>query len=275
MSTQTLTTSQTKRPDVATDPPHWLLIAIGAAFGLAALGLAFWPGATMVDRMRVLVSGICAQIPTHILRPGGVPLPLCSRNTGIYLGLMTGVGALVARGRWRSAAMPRGGVALVLLGFVALMGIDGFNSLFVDLGLPHLYQPNNFLRLATGLLCGMAMAAFLVPVVNSMLWRRPDPAPAYASFRFLLPLALVLALDFALVASQASWLLYPIAIVSVAGVVLAWTLITLTFVTVFTGRTGRYLRLPQVVPIGALALALAVVELLALAMTKQSLLGTM
>jgi uncharacterized membrane protein len=274
MSTQTIATPQITRPNATIDPPRWLLIAIGAACGIAVLGLAFWPGATMVDRLRALTSGICAQIPTHILRPGGVPLPLCSRNTGIYLGLMTGVGALIARGRWRSATLPTGWVALVLLGFVGLMGIDGFNSLFVDVGLPHLYQPNNLLRLTTGLLCGTAMAAFLAPTANSMLWRRPDPQPAYDSLRFLLPLAPVLLLDFGLAAWQAGWLLYPIALVSVTGVVLAWTLINLTFITVFTGRTGRYQRLVQIVPIVAIALVLAVAELLALAVMKHSLLGT-
>src|SRR6185437_6491608 len=114
----------------------------------------------------------------------------------IYLGFSIGVMALFARGKGRTVQPPRGWVALVLLAFIALMGIDGFNSLFLDLHLPHLYQPSNLLRLTTGLLTGTAMAAFLLPIANGILWRNPDTRAAYGSLRFLLPLAPLLVLAF-------------------------------------------------------------------------------
>ena len=266
------TTRYEVAPPLAADPPQWLLIGLGVAFAVALLALAFWPGGTLIERLRALDSGICAQLPTHSFYPGGQRLPLCSRNTGIYLGLGIGVMAIFARGKGRSARMPQGWVALTLLGFVALMGIDGFNSLFLDLHLPHLYQPNNLLRLTTGLLTGTAMAAFLVPVTNGILWRKPDTRAAYGSLRFLLPLVPFLLLAFLAVVSQWGWLLYPIALLSSAAVVLALTLINLTFVLALSGRIERFDRALQVAPVFSLAIGLALLELLGMFLLKQSML---
>jgi uncharacterized membrane protein len=259
----------------ASEPPRWLLIALGSGFIAVLLALAFWPGATLIERLRALDGGICAQLPTHMFYPGGQMLPLCARNTGIYLGFSIGTIALFARGMGRTVQPPRGWVALVLIAFVAFLGVDGFNSLFLDLHLPHLYQPNNLLRLTTGLLTGTTMAAFLLPIANGVLWRKPDRRAAYSSLRFLLPLLPVLLLAFALVAVQWGWLLYPIAILSSAGVVLALTLINLTFVLAFTGTVERFRRYTQAAPIFAVALTLAVIELVLLFHLKQSMLATM
>lgn len=257
------------------NPPPWLLRALGAAYLVGLLVFAFWPTGTLIGRLSLLVSGICAQLPSHSFYPGGVQLPLCARNTGIYLGVAIGTITLFARGLGRSARMPTGWVALVLLGFVALLGIDGFNSLFVDLHLPHLYQPNNLLRLTTGLLTGTAMAAFLLPVVNGILWRKPDLRPAYGNLSFLRQIAPWLALAFVLVVVQWGWLLYPIAILSATAVVFALALINLTFILAITGRVERFDRAVQVWPIFTVALSLALVELLGLMLLKQSLLGAM
>ncbi len=259
---------------MASDPPQWLVVALLGGFAVALLALAFWPGAAMIDRLRVLVGGICAQLPTHMFYPGGQGLPLCARNTGIYLGLSIGAIALFARGMGRTARLPTGWLAVALLGFVGLLGIDGINSFLLDLHAPHLYQPNNLLRLTTGLLTGTTMAAFLLPTLNGVLWRTPDPRAAYRSPRFLLGLAPFLLLAFALVATQWGWLLYPLAILSSAGVVLALTLINLTFTLALTGRVGRFATYRQALPIFALAVALAVTELLLLFHFKQSMLQT-
>ncbi|MBA3822883.1 MAG: DUF2085 domain-containing protein [Ktedonobacterales bacterium] len=258
----------------AGDPPQWLVVALLASFAVALLALAFWPGATLIDRLRVLVGGICAQLPTHMFYPGGQGLPLCARNTGIYLGFSIGTIALFARGMGRTARMPKGWLALLLLGFVGVLGVDGINSFLLDLHLPHLYQPNNLLRLTTGLLTGTTMAAFLLPTLNGVLWRNPDPRAAYRSPRFLLGLAPFLVLAFALVASQWGWLLYPLAILSSAGVVLALSLINLTFTLAFTGRIARFATYRQALPIFALAVALAIIELLLLFHFKQAMLPT-
>src|SRR5579883_3419556 len=84
----------------------------------------------LLDRLRALDGGICAQLPTHSFYPGGQRLPLCSRNTGIYLGYMLTFITLFLTGRGRATQFPRWPMALALLACVAALGIDGFNSLF-------------------------------------------------------------------------------------------------------------------------------------------------
>src|SRR5215469_11919814 len=111
-------------------PPSWLIIA--------AAVMVFWPGATLLDRLRALDGGICAQLPTHSFYPGGQRLPLCARNTGIYLGYTISFLILFLTGRGRAAQFPRWQMALVMGLCILALAVDGFNSLFLDLHLPHL-----------------------------------------------------------------------------------------------------------------------------------------
>src|SRR5579885_1939577 len=79
--------------------PLWL-VATRALLYLGLLAaLVFLPGASLLDRLRWLDSGICAQIPAHSFYPGGERLPLCARNTGIYLGFIVTLIMLYATGR--------------------------------------------------------------------------------------------------------------------------------------------------------------------------------
>lgn len=256
-------------------PPDWLLAGLGVAYIGALAALVFLPGGTLLDRLRVLDGGICAQLPSHSFFPGGQQLPLCARNTGIYLGFASTLLVLVVAGRTRVMRLPAVGVAVVLVLAVAMLGVDGFNSFFRDLQLPHLYQPHNLLRLGTGLATGTAMASFLLPVANSLIWRREDDRPAFASFGQLAVMVPVLLIAFLAVASQASWLLYPLALLSTAGLVAALTLINMVFVLGISGRTGRIEGARALLPALTVALILAVVELLALSLLKTSILQRM
>ena len=81
----------------------WMTLLF-ALFYLALLAaLVFLPGGSLLDRLRWLDSGICAQMPSHSFFPGGQELPLCSRNTGIYLGFIVTLVTLFATGRGKSA----------------------------------------------------------------------------------------------------------------------------------------------------------------------------
>jgi uncharacterized membrane protein len=253
-------------------PPHWLLASLGIVYLAALAALVFLPGGSLLDRLRVLDGGICAQLPSHSFFPGGQQLPLCARNTGIYLGFASTLLVLLAAGRTRVMRLPAVGVAIVLVLAVAALGVDGFNSFFRDLQLPHLYQPHNLLRLGTGLATGTAMASFLLPVANSLIWRREDDRPVFTGFGQLAVMLPVLLIAFLAVASQAAWLLYPLALLSTAGLVAALTLINVVFVLGISGRTGRIERARAFLPVLTVAMALAVVELLALSLLKTSLL---
>ena len=274
MRLQSMTTESdyaTGAPPAATPdgPPAWLLRGLVAGYLLALVGLAFLPGATLIERLRALDGGICAQLPGHSFFPGGQQLPLCSRNTGIYLGFASTTLTLLALGRARAARLPGLGVALLLGAAVLLLAEDGINSLLLDLQLPHLYQPVNLLRLATGLGTGTAMATFVIPVANSLVWRTEDLRSSFATLRQLSIMAPVLTVAFIAVGTQAAFLLYPIAILSSAGLVLALTLVNLVFALGVTNQVGRFASWRQVFPVASLAVVAAVIELLALFMLKQ------
>lgn len=249
-------------------PPTWLLAALGAVYLIALGVLLFAPGGTFIERLRALDGGICAQLPGHSFKPANVQLPLCARNTGIYLGFASTLLLLVFSRRLRASQLPPVPVMLMLGAAVAFMGVDGFNSFFLDLRLPHLYEPHNLLRLASGLGTGVAMAALVVPVTNGLVWRDDDPQRSFGSFAQLgvtLPLLLLLFLG---VASQWGWLLYPIAILSSAGLILALSSVNVVFMLGVTNRIGRYTSVRQFFPLFTLAVALAIVELMALFMLK-------
>ncbi|MGO8950808.1 MAG: DUF2085 domain-containing protein [Ktedonobacterales bacterium] len=253
-------------------PPVWLIAALAAAYIVALALLAFLPGATLIERLRALDGGICAQLPSHSFWPGGQQLPLCSRNTGIYSGFTATLVVLWLTGRLRSSGFP-GRWVMVALGLaVLLMSVDGFNSLFLDLGLPHLYQPHNLLRLATGLGTGVAMCAVLVPVANTLIWREDDEISTFRSIGELSVMLPVLLLIFLAVGStvypQFGFLLYPIAIFSSFGLVIALTLVNVVFVLGLSNRVGRFASWRQFFPYLTIAVVLAIIELMALFQLK-------
>lgn len=254
------------------EPPLWLLVVIAVAFLAALAALAWLPGATLIERLRALDAGICAQNPAHSFFPADQQLPLCARNTGIYIGFAATFLTLLGTGRLRASSFPSRTVAVILGLAVLVMAVDGFNSLFLDLGLPHPYQPHNLLRLATGLGTGVAMCTFIVPVANALIWKHEDERSSFGSPRALALMLPVLLLVFLAVASQVAPLLYPIALLSTGGLVMALSLVNLAFLLGVSGRVGRVSTWRQLVPVFALALVVALAELVALSLLKTSLL---
>jgi uncharacterized membrane protein len=196
----------------------WWVVAMGGA-----LAFLFWPGG-FVDKSRLLLHGLCAQTPSHTFTFGGLMLPFDARMTGIYAGAIFTFIVMVARRRFFHAGLPPVRVMVVLAAFVAIMGADGFNSLFTDLGLWHPWESRNELRLITGYGTGVSLAVVLVWLVSSTLWRISSGAPAVRSMRdvgvFWIPFV-----PYAVaVLSGATWLYAPL---SVLLMLAAWSVLTL------------------------------------------------
>jgi uncharacterized membrane protein len=237
---------------------------------LAALVLV--PGVSLLDRLRWLDSGICAQLPSHSFYPGGQRLPLCARNTGIYLGFMVTLLTLYALGHGRAQRLPPWPIIVALVLGVVAMAVDGFNSFFLDLGLRHLYQPHNLLRLATGLATGLALASLGLPLLNRLLWGEYRGQRSIASWPALLVLVPGLVLSFFAVASENGLVLYPLALVSTAGVLTLLSSINLVVIVSVSRRDQTFVRYQELLPYFGFALLLTIVEMLALAQLKFSLL---
>lgn len=263
-----------RRP-VRRGPPDWLLLVLAAAYVLVLAGLVFLPGATLIERLRALDGGICAQASQHSFFIDGQQLPLCSRNTGIYLGFACTFFTLLVLGRLRSTHFPGKWVFIVLAVAVLFMAEDGLNSFFLDLGLPHLYQPFNTLRLISGLGAGVAMCAVIVPVANTLIWNEDSDVASFRDLRQLSVMLPVLLIAFLAVVTQAPILLYPIALLSSFGLVMALSLVNIVFLLGLTNRVGRFATLRQFFPLFTAALILAVIELMALFTLKTSVMSTL
>ncbi len=244
---------------------HWLAVAALVALALAFL-LAPWP---LLVKLQALGFGLDPQRPAHSFFLGGVMMPVEARKVGIYAGFGLAAAWLVWRAP-RAVRLGPAGYPAALLG-IAVMGLDGTNALLYDLRAPHLYAPRLDLRLGTGLLCGLAMAALLVPVWAGTAWRAAnDVLPARL---FVVPALLSLGLFVGLVTEQA-WLLLPASLVASLGLVGVVGMLNAVVLLVVTRRDGRAAHAVELLPVVAVAAWLAVLELLFLAGLRFALIGT-
>lgn len=190
-----------------------------------ALGLFLVAPGSLASKAHWALRGLCAQTPSHTLRLGGQPLPFDARMTGIYGGIFMTSVFVLARRRHRCWRLPPNRV-LGLLGLSVLaMAVDGTNSLARDLGFPIPYAPDNRLRLLTGLLAGVAIAAMLWYLLGTTLWRRGDPRSAPLAGVGEWGLAVAAQLPFAAAAISGAGILYaPVALlltITATGVIAA------------------------------------------------------
>lgn len=202
-------------------------------------------------------------------------LPLEARDFGIYVGFLVSWGYLALLGYGKAKGMPPPWVLVVLVLFVGAMGVDGVNAFLYDLQVvPHLYPPQLQLRLATGLLCGIAFAGLLVPVVNYSLWRDGDARPVFGNWRQLAGALGLAAILFILNESRFGLWYYPLAIVTSASVVILIALINLVFLLSLFRQEGSTATWRDALNPFAAGVALALVELGALSLMRYAVLGT-
>jgi len=193
-----------------------------------------------LDILSLFGGGVCGQIPSHSLIIGGRQLPLCARCTGTYLGALLGFLGLAALRRWRASSLPPDEVLASLASFIVLWSIDGLNSFLALLpNAPHLYEPHNLLRLITGTLNGLALSIIVYPVFNFVLWRETDTKRVIRNWREMGYLLIPATLLVWIVQAQASFLLYPVAALSILGVLVMLTIVNTMIVLIVTRRESR------------------------------------
>jgi hypothetical protein len=142
--------------------------------------------------------------------------------------------------------MPSRPVLVACSLFVLAFGLDGINSMLSLIpGALTLYQPQNSLRLFTGTGMGLVIAAALYPAFNASVWRFTSQNPAIDTMRrFVMLLLLAGALDLILL-TENPLLLYPLALISAAGVLLLLTMVyTMLWLMVFKAEK-RYNQLKE------------------------------
>jgi uncharacterized membrane protein len=217
--------------------PPWLpLWVTGIALLVVAVAL-LTPPHSILGKCDVVGYAICHRIPERSFHLAGRPLPLCARCTGTYLGALTGFVAMWALGHRQASNLPPTRVIVLLVGFIASMGIDGLNSyLSFFPNAPHLYEPSNLLRLATGTLNGLALSIIVLPVFNFTLWREINPRRSIRNLRELAVAVALAAVMVLTVQTELDFLLYPLAIMSTLSVLIMLTAVNTMIVLIVTRR---------------------------------------
>ena len=212
--------------------PLAAILAFSAWFYIAPPGL--------LGKADAIGYAICHRIDERSFQIGDRQLPLCARCTGEFYaaGIALIFFALVSK---KQSGMPGWKIGTPLILFFLAFGIDGSNSYLYLLKqtsggvfdtIPNLYIPNNTLRLFTGSGMGIALASILFPAFNQSTWAVNDPSPALSWKKLGILTGIVIIVNL-LILTDSPIVLYPIAILSVLGVLalliivfsMAWLLI--------------------------------------------------
>lgn len=107
----------------------------------------------------------------------GYKFPVCSRDIGLYLGML--VGALAYPLFWKIESR-RMLPAIVLIIGAAPFALDGTLQLVTSIfpGIIGNYESTNAIRMATGMIAGGVASVFVIPILNIMFGTRRKKARA-------------------------------------------------------------------------------------------------
>jgi uncharacterized membrane protein len=201
--------------------PRWTL------FGLAAVVMGLWLLYTplgALGKADAIGYAVCHRIELRSFQLGDRPLPLCSRCTGMYLGAVAAIAFGLVLGRTQSGLFPPRRVLWTLGAMSVPFAIDGVNSfLHFFPTAPHLYEPTNTLRLVTGLLLGIGLGTVVLAGFAQTAWQRLNREAPLRSLAELGGVVVMVGLVAVMVLSENPLLLYPLALLSGAGVLLVLT----------------------------------------------------
>ncbi len=220
----------------ASTQPRFLSLARWLVPLAAVIVFAVWfsftpPG--LLGKADAIGYAICHRIDERSFHIGDRQLPLCARCTGEFYsaGISLIFFGLVSKKR---SGMPGWKLGAPLIFFFLAFGIDGSNSYLYLLkqtshgvldNIPNFYIPNNTLRLFTGSGMGIALASILFPAFNQSVWKQTDPQRALSWKELGGLTAIVILVDLGIL-TESPIILYPIAILSVLGVL---TLLIIVF----------------------------------------------
>ena len=224
---------------------------------------------------------ICHRIPSHSLLVNERPLPLCARCTGTYLGAMLALTVFLFT-RPRASSFPPLPVLLTLFGFTVAWALDGSNS-YIDLSnemasllrIRPVYPPQNWLRLLTGTLHGLMMASLFYPIAAGTFWRNSHPVRVLRNFKELGGLVLLALIAVALVLTGSPVILYPLSLVSSAGVLTMLTLVNTVMLLVLIRRENRAESWRDLILPLLAGLALSLILVNSISIVRYALTGTM
>lgn len=248
-------------------------ILLGLTLAILLVGWLVNTPAGLLGKADAIGYAVCHRIPGRSFFLGDRPLPMCARCSGMYLGAL--VGLLFQLRLGKRGGLPPLKILLVFIAFFIAFGIDGVNS-FLHLvpNAPVLYSPQNWLRLLTGSGLGITMSGLLLPVFNQSMWKEYDSQPALGSWRELLVLMGLMGLVDLAVISENPLLIYPLALLSAAMVLVMLTLIYTILVTLVLKRENTHFQPKDLLWVALSGLTLALLQIALIDIGRFILTGT-
>lgn len=236
----------------------------------------------LLGRADAIGYAVCHRIDARSFHIGSRQLPLCARCSGMYLGAVIGLAYQMVFARKRSGT-PHWSVIIPLVLFVLAFGIDGSNSYLYLIKetypdalarLPNLYVPNNTLRLLTGSGMGLGIAAMLFPAFNQTMWKDTDDRRVFPDLKSFAPLfGLTLLLDL-LVLTENPVVLYPVAFISVGGVLILLMMVYSMIWVMLMRQENEFTRFSQLWLALAAGFTIAILQIAAIDLLRFWLTGT-
>ncbi|MCJ7585511.1 MAG: DUF2085 domain-containing protein [Anaerolineales bacterium] len=236
----------------------------------------------LLGRADAIGYAVCHRIDARSFHIGSRQLPLCARCSSMYLGAVIGLAYQMVFARKRSGT-PHWSVIIPLVLFVLAFGIDGSNSYLYLIKetypdalarLPNLYEPNNTLRLLTGSGMGLGIAAMLFPAFNQTMWKDADDRRVFPDLKSFAPLfGLTLLLDL-LVLTENPVVLYPVAFISVGGVLILLMMVYSMIWVMLMRLENEFTRFSQLWLVLAAGFTIAMLQIAAIDLLRFWLTGT-
>jgi uncharacterized membrane protein len=221
----------------------WLYLLAGV-FGTLLLALLLTPGEPLHEKLIHVMQGVCSQ--QHNAYLAGMQLPICARCTGIYTTFLTTLFAFWALGRSRAAGLPPWHIAMVLVAFVVIMGLDGINSMLNEVGAPTAYTPLNEVRVVTGMGMGVSIGLVVQLIFNQALRRNADnQQPLIKNWFELLGIIGFNIVLLAAIFGNLNFMFWPLAVLSFLGMTGALYLINVLACGLLMGYGERVTHLHQ------------------------------
>ena len=206
---------------------------------------------------------ICHQLPSKTLSLNGQFMPLCSRCTGIYTGLLIALVFQTISGR-KKHGFPPISISLASILFILSMAIQVVGSHFAS------WLEDNHVRFVTGLLCGSSVGIILFPLFNYFFFKETLDKPVIRSWTQYFSLVTLLVIVFVIHFSKNLFVFHFLSYTSVIGVIVTYFMVNIFLSTLILAWKRRKKTFKTVFGLVLLVICLFSIEVLLLKYISKS-----